>query len=50
MLTCFILVAVLAPVLADPDGLEVTKATGGVLAAAVRRSTRWAPTRTAARC
>ncbi|CUR60213.1 putative peptide transport permease [metagenome] len=27
----FLLVALLAPVLADPDGLEVTKATGGIL-------------------
>jgi peptide/nickel transport system permease protein len=33
ILTGFILVAVFAPVLADPDGLEVTKATGGVLEA-----------------
>ncbi len=32
LLTCFILVALLAPVLADPDGLEVTKATGPILA------------------
>jgi len=32
MLTAFILIAVLAPVLADPDGLEVTKATGPILA------------------
>jgi peptide/nickel transport system permease protein len=31
MLTFFILVAVLAPVLADEQGLSVTKATGGVL-------------------
>ena len=31
LLTFFVLVAVLAPVLADPAGLEVTKATGGVL-------------------
>jgi peptide/nickel transport system permease protein len=31
VLTAFVLVAVLAPVLADPAGLEVTKATGGVL-------------------
>jgi peptide/nickel transport system permease protein len=31
ILTFFILVAVCAPLLADPDGLEVTKATGGVL-------------------
>jgi len=32
MLTAFILIALLAPVLADPDGLEVTKATGPILA------------------
>jgi len=31
VLTLFVLVAILAPVLADPSGLEVTKATGGVL-------------------
>ena len=31
VLVFFLLVAVLAPVLADPSGLEVTKATGGVL-------------------
>lgn len=31
LLTFFILVALLAPVLADGEGLEVTKATGGVL-------------------
>jgi peptide/nickel transport system permease protein len=31
MLTLFVLMAVFAPLLADPDGLEVTKATGGVL-------------------
>jgi peptide/nickel transport system permease protein len=31
LLTFFVLVALLAPVLADPAGLEVTKATGGVL-------------------
>jgi peptide/nickel transport system permease protein len=31
LLTAFILVAVLAPVLADSQGLEVTRATGGVL-------------------
>jgi peptide/nickel transport system permease protein len=31
VLTFFILVAVFAPLLADPSGLEVTKATGGVL-------------------
>ena len=31
ILLLFILVAVFAPVLADPEGLEVTKATGGVL-------------------
>jgi peptide/nickel transport system permease protein len=31
LLSAFVLVALLAPVLADPDGLEVTKATGGVL-------------------
>jgi peptide/nickel transport system permease protein len=33
VLAFFILVAVFAPVLADPEGLEVTKATGGVLEA-----------------
>ncbi|MDQ6686387.1 MAG: ABC transporter permease [Actinomycetota bacterium] len=33
VLTLFMLVAVLAPVLANPVGLEVTKATGGVLQA-----------------
>ncbi len=33
LLLGFMLVAVLAPVLADPSGLEVTKATGGVLEA-----------------
>lgn len=33
ILGAFVLVAVLAPVLADPSGLEVTKATGGVLEA-----------------
>jgi peptide/nickel transport system permease protein len=32
LLLAFILVAVFAPLLADPSGLEVTKATGGVLA------------------
>ena len=31
MLTFFVLVALLAPLLADREGLEVTKATGGVL-------------------
>ena len=31
LLTFFVLVALLAPVLADAEGLEVTKATGGVL-------------------
>jgi peptide/nickel transport system permease protein len=31
VLAVFVLVAVFAPVLADPEGLEVTKATGGVL-------------------
>jgi peptide/nickel transport system permease protein len=31
ILVAFILVALLAPLLASPDGLEVTKATGGVL-------------------
>ena len=31
VLAFFILVAVFAPLLADPEGLEVTKATGGVL-------------------
>jgi peptide/nickel transport system permease protein len=31
ILIVFVLVAVLAPLLADPSGLEVTKATGGVL-------------------
>jgi peptide/nickel transport system permease protein len=31
VLVVFVLVAVFAPVLADPDGLSVTKATGGVL-------------------
>jgi peptide/nickel transport system permease protein len=31
LLLLFIAIAVLAPVLADPSGLEVTKATGGVL-------------------
>jgi peptide/nickel transport system permease protein len=31
VLSLFVLVAVLAPLLADPSGLEVTKATGGVL-------------------
>ena len=33
LLTFFILVALLAPLLADSEGLEVTKATGGVLEA-----------------
>ena len=33
VLAFFIVVAVFAPVLADPEGLEVTKATGGVLEA-----------------
>ncbi|NUR09786.1 MAG: ABC transporter permease [Nocardioidaceae bacterium] len=33
LLVFFVLVAVLAPLLADPAGLEVTKATGGVLEA-----------------
>ena len=31
LLTFFVLVAIFAPLLASPDGLEVTKATGGVL-------------------
>ena len=31
LLTFFILVAILAPVLADAESIEVTKATGGVL-------------------
>ena len=31
ILLLFILVALFAPLLADPEGLEVTKATGGVL-------------------
>ena len=31
VLILFVLVAVFAPVLANPDGLEVTKATGGIL-------------------
>ncbi|MFL6133674.1 MAG: ABC transporter permease, partial [Nocardioidaceae bacterium] len=31
LLTLFVLVAVFAPLLASPEGLEVTKATGGVL-------------------
>ena len=31
VLTVFFLVAVFAPILANPDGLEVTKATGGIL-------------------
>jgi peptide/nickel transport system permease protein len=31
VLVVFVLVAILAPVLADPEGLSVTKATGGVL-------------------
>jgi peptide/nickel transport system permease protein len=31
VLTLFVLMAVFAPLLADPEGLEVTKATGGVL-------------------
>lgn len=31
LLTCFVLLAVLAPVLAHADGLSVTRATGGVL-------------------
>ena len=31
MLVGFVLVALLAPLLADAEGLEVTKATGGVL-------------------
>jgi peptide/nickel transport system permease protein len=31
VLTLFILMAIFAPLLADPEGLEVTKATGGVL-------------------
>jgi peptide/nickel transport system permease protein len=31
VLTLFVLVAIFAPLLADPEGLEVTKATGGVL-------------------
>jgi peptide/nickel transport system permease protein len=33
LLLLFILIAAFAPVLADPSGLEVTKATGGILAA-----------------
>ena len=33
LLTFFVLVAIFAPLLADADGLEVTKATGGVLEA-----------------
>jgi peptide/nickel transport system permease protein len=33
LLVVFILIAAFAPVLADPSGLEVTKATGGILAA-----------------
>jgi peptide/nickel transport system permease protein len=33
VLTLFILMAIFAPLLADPEGLEVTKATGGVLEA-----------------
>ncbi len=49
MLLFFIGVAIFAPVLADPDGLDVTKATGAVLAAAVRASTGSAPTTTAGR-
>ena len=31
LLTFFILVAIFAPLLADPESIEVTKATGGVL-------------------
>jgi peptide/nickel transport system permease protein len=31
VLTVFFLVAIFAPILANPDGLEVTKATGGIL-------------------
>ncbi|MBV9831087.1 MAG: ABC transporter permease [Marmoricola sp.] len=36
LLLFFIAIAILAPVLADPSGLEVTKATGGVMAAPSR--------------
>jgi peptide/nickel transport system permease protein len=31
VLTGFVLLAVFAPLIADPDGLKVTEATGGVL-------------------
>ena len=31
VMVVFVALAVLAPVIADPEGLEVTKATGGVL-------------------
>jgi peptide/nickel transport system permease protein len=33
IMACFVLLAVAAPLLADPEGLEVTRATGGVLEA-----------------
>ena len=45
LLGLIVLLALLAPVLTDRDGLDVTKATGGRAGPAELRSSGWAPTR-----